>query len=342
MLDGELDAASVRRVMVHSDLCPSCRRFLDSIRSLARTHRDLHTCLTADGDAMVEMHVGADGRHKVTLQAAALRRQLTENRRQLARIFYELGRGFVLMGLSPSFSRVVAREPVPIPDMFQRGRNLIDEVSRLRDGPGVASAPAEAQVGSDWGAEWVRARELFGTGRLGTPGENLAKGKELLGEALQLCPDFHDARIYLGHAHQLAGELASARDQFRAVLDDADDVCTRAFAQFNLGNVYLDAGELQLAAECFRELVDAGAVRERPMFGLIYFNLALTYGMQERFDECAAWLARLYAEMPHKRRMIADEFRSRAQFLGFLERHPGVYDSFSERFPCWFPKKEAC
>ena len=25
MLDGELDAPSVRRVMVHSDVCPSCR-----------------------------------------------------------------------------------------------------------------------------------------------------------------------------------------------------------------------------------------------------------------------------------------------------------------------------
>src|SRR5690606_2224748 len=28
MLDGELDAPSVRRVMIHSDACPNCRAFL--------------------------------------------------------------------------------------------------------------------------------------------------------------------------------------------------------------------------------------------------------------------------------------------------------------------------
>ena len=41
MFDGELDAPSVRRVMVHSDVCPSCRGFLDGIRSQVRLHREL-------------------------------------------------------------------------------------------------------------------------------------------------------------------------------------------------------------------------------------------------------------------------------------------------------------
>ncbi|MCB1632358.1 MAG: zf-HC2 domain-containing protein [Pseudomonadales bacterium] len=41
MLDGELDPASVRRVMVHSDVCAGCRSFLRGIRDQVRMHRSL-------------------------------------------------------------------------------------------------------------------------------------------------------------------------------------------------------------------------------------------------------------------------------------------------------------
>ena len=58
MLDGELAASSVRRVMVHSDCCPSCRGFLDGIRMQARTHRDFYNCLTRDENDVIEVSTG--------------------------------------------------------------------------------------------------------------------------------------------------------------------------------------------------------------------------------------------------------------------------------------------
>jgi len=134
MLDGELDAASVRRVMVHSDACAACRGFLDGIRTQAQAHRTLAELDRAEPGS----------------PAAALRRQLMRNRQQLARILYELGRGFALMGLSADFSREVAREPVPVPDMLMRGRSVLDEVERL------VRTHGEVVQG-----EWVAARELF-------------------------------------------------------------------------------------------------------------------------------------------------------------------------------------
>jgi tetratricopeptide (TPR) repeat protein len=165
---------------------------------------------------------------------------------------------------------------------------------------------------------------------------------ELLREALMLRPDYHEARIYLGHAHHVAGERECACRLFREVLEGADDVCTRGFALVNLGNVYLEAGELETAERHFLDLVESGAVQARPQFGLSYFNLALAYGMQGRFEECGTWLHRLYSELPHKRRMIAEEFRSREDFVDSLSRHPEVYENLSTSFPCWFPKREAC
>ena len=317
--------------MVHSDACPSCRGFLHGIRAQARSHRQLCAVLTARPDDLLEIDAPGDGVGATArIRAAELREQLTTNRQQLARIFYELGRGFVLMGISPNFSRVVAREPVPIPDMFQRGRNLLDEVERIA-GDGAAA-----------GSEWMRARELFGDSWSPAPDVNLHKGIELLAESLMLEPEHHDARIYLGHAWHVAGDRDRAIDEFRRVLEDSDDVGVRGFALLNLGNVHLEEGNLDEAEALFLELVESGAIRIRPQFGVIYFNLALAYGMQERFEECVRWLDRLDQELPHKRRMIAEEFRNRSDFVASLSRNPKIYRSLADRFPNWFPSKEAC
>lgn len=338
MLDGELDASSVRRVMVHSDVCPSCKSFLDGIRVQAIAHQDLHRCLTSDESEVIEIR-GLHGQQPTRIRVAELRQKLTENRTQLARIFYELGRGFVLMGMSPNFSRIVACEPVPIPDMFQKGRNLIDEVERIAAGPGW-----EEEQGDDsqLGGEWVRAKSLFLGDGLRSPEENLAKGRELLQEALMLAPDYHEARIYLGHANHVAQEKTLAISEFKAVLRGTDDRNMRAFALLNLGNVFLEDGELQLAAGYFQELVNSGVVDNSPQFGLIYFNLALVAGLRGLTDECEDWLGKLYEKLPHKRRMIAEEIRSRPQLAIALGRIDGVMERFSQRFPGWFTKSEAC
>ena len=69
------------------------------------------------------------------------------------------------MGLSPEFSREVAKKPMPVPDVAMRGRSFLDEVAR---------ASAEASE-----PEWVAAKDLF-DGQLRTPEENLARGQRAL------------------------------------------------------------------------------------------------------------------------------------------------------------------
>ena len=146
MLDGELDAPSVRRVMVHSDVCQQCRSFLEGIRQQARLHR-------ASSEAMAAS-ASADG------PASRLRRQLMENRQKLARILYELGRGFVLMGLSPDFTKEVGKEPVPVPDMAMRGRPASSVPAR------VAEQLARRVGGTVPGSDGERQHRLEGLGAL--------------------------------------------------------------------------------------------------------------------------------------------------------------------------------
>jgi tetratricopeptide (TPR) repeat protein len=312
MLDGELDPASVRRVMVHSDVCPACKAFLRGIRVQLRAHRDLSAAFGAESGS-------AFGRHS----GGTLRRKLIENRDRLAHILYELGRGFVLMGVSPKFSRVVAQEPVPIPDLCVRGRNLIDEVDRLADG-----RP---------GAEWVRAKLLFDTQARRSPAENMAKGMRLLREALMLREDHHEARIYLGHALTVMRQMDGARAEFAAVLAASSDRVIRAFALENLGIAYMEESRYGEAIPYFLDLVDSGVARAEPRFFTSYFNLAVSHGMLRQFADCEAWLGRLHREFPHKRRLVGVELRSRRCFAGVLAEHSGIEAGYAARFPEWFP-----
>jgi len=326
MLDGELDAAVVRRVMVHSDACPSCKAFLQSIRSQAQAHRELAACRLIDS-VLEERNREAEFGDGV---ASDLRRRLLDNQRQLAKVLYELGRGFVLMGVDPSFSRVVAREPVPVPDMCLRGRNLLDEVERL-------SMHEQVHMGQ----EWVRAKVLFRQRELRDPVENLAKGRRLLRETLLLWEDYHEARIYLGHAYQVEQNYGRAILEFSRVLERSRNIVTRAFALENLGNLHLEEGRFDEAIGLFLELVGSGVIDQEPRFHTTYFNLVLAHGFKEEFEDCEKWLRILDDKFPHKRRSMATEFSKRVEFARILSRHPDVVARYSELFPSWFKRGDA-
>lgn len=316
MVDGELDPAGVRRVMVHSDVCSSCRSFLEGIRSQVRIHKNLAAAMAVPTDA---------GTESVPSVLAHLREQLTANRRNLSKVLYELGRGFVLMGLSTDFSREVAKEPVPVPDMAMRGRNLLDEVAR-------SGAAAQA-------SEWTVAKDLF-DGQLRTADENLAKGQRLLSECLAIDPESHESRIYLGLVHYVRGQRALARKQFHQVLTHAADRRTRGFALLNLGNIHLDEGDGDGAVRLLLELVESGAISEQPSLGTAYFNLGLAFGISGRFGDCVQWFQRMAAELPHKKSWMARELGRRSHFVHLIRNHPEAR-VVAEAFPTWFVARPA-
>lgn len=385
MLDGELDPAGVRRVTVHSDVCPSCKSFFDGIRKQVGLHRRLAAALVVeahdadgtgkaddvgngtvaaslqDGEQVLdqELTAGQPGDQKPADRT--LRRQLTDNQRKLSRILYELGRNFTLMGLSPEFSREVAKEPMPVPDMAMRGRALLDEVAReghpvvpasdegssaaqgqeygsfgVSSGSGASGSGASEPGASEHG--WVAAEDLF-DGRLRSPEENLARGQRLLTECLALDAAADDARIYLGLVHYARGQRALARKQFQHVLARTSDSVMRGFALSNLSNIHLDEGDCDGAVALLLELVDSGVVARQPRLIAALFNLALAHGLKGSFDESLRWFGRLWSEAPHRRRWVAQELSRRSHFLHLVHTHPEAR-ALAERLPEWFPSVE--
>lgn len=315
MLDGELDPASVRRVTVHSDVCPSCRAFFDGIRHQVGLHKRLQQMAQpADGGGPI----AAGG--KCGSAPDDLHRQLTVNQRKLSRILYELGRNFALMGLSPDFSREVAKEPMPVPDVAMRARNLLDEVAR------------SPESGSP---EWVAAHELF-DGQLRTPEENLARGQRLLTECLALDPEGEDARIYLGLVHYARGQRLLARKQFEAVLDRTADSVMCGYALSNLSNILLDEGDTEGAIELLERLIASDATARQPRLIAALFNLALAYGLKLDFASSMLWFQQLHDQAPHRRRWAAHELSRRSHFLHLVHTHPAGR-KLAESLPMWFP-----
>jgi len=304
MVDGELDAAGVRRVLVHADRCVHCRGFLDGVRLQMKLHRAA---------------AGADAKAPAAPApvVAGLREVLTSSTPKLARILYELGRGHVLMGLSPEYSREVAKEPVPVPDMAHRGRSLVDEAVRGAGDPGA----------------WIAAKDLF-DGVAGDAAANLAKGERLLRECLALDDACHEARIYLGLARHAAGSVQGARREFERVLARADDRRIRGFALLNLGNLMLAQGDADGAVDMLRQVVDSGAIAEQPQLGTAYFNLGLAHGFARRFAESATWFRRMLAEMPHKQAWMRRELRQRRDFVALVAAEPAA-GVIAEALPGW-------
>lgn len=294
MVDGELDPAGVRRVLVHADQCVRCREFLDGVRLQMRLHRAVEADVVAEAPSAPSV-------------VAGLRELLATSRRKLARVLYELGRGHVLMGLSPEYSREVAKEPVPVPDMAQRGRNLLDEAARAAGAPG----------------DLVAAKDLF-DGVACSAAESLGKGARLLRECLALDDACHEARIYLGLAQHAAGRASAARREFQRVLARAADRRTRGFALLNLGNLMLEQGDADGAVELLLQVVESGAIADQPQLGAAYFNLGLAHGLARRFAESADWFRRMAAEMPHKQAWMRRELQQRRDFVALLAADPAA------------------
>jgi tetratricopeptide (TPR) repeat protein len=327
MIDGELDPAAIRRVLVHAEVCASCGSFFRAIRMQARAHGVLWQALEerlVDGPARDvgftrRGSLGEGGGFPGRIDRLAAR--LVDGRAlELAKIFYQMGRAYVHLVVSPDFYRAVECESVPIPEYQLRGRELVEQISDARR-PG-----AEA---------WVRARSLL-NGVLDSVRDNLEKGSSLLEEALDIKPLYHEARIYLGHARELSGRGEEARVEFRRVLRSTRSRVLRSFAMENLGNSFLIAEDLESAIAMFRRITTSGILEKEPRFFTALLNLAAACARAGRIAECSDALATLDTRFPEKRDWVRDQISSRPQFRAAIEKKASIKTAFARKFPAWF------
>ena len=300
MLDGELDEARVRRVLVHIEVCPQCHGFLQRLRGQLELHRsaweqsedlaELQQLAPFDSGAASETEDPFGGDLFADLdeelfwgeeQEAQLARMLAEGRERLAEVLYQLGRAYILLTVHPAFFRILSKEPVPIPEFRLRGKAILDGVSGGEDAPRDENGRPMAG--------FAEARELL-DGELDSDDDNLEKGRKLLEECLLLDPGLPRARIWLGHYYWQKGEWDIAERLFRDVwrrlhlearsgeepLDPGTGVPLRIYALEHLGNLFLAKDQQYKALRIFRMIIASGAMAIHANFSTALLNFAYT------------------------------------------------------------------
>jgi tetratricopeptide (TPR) repeat protein len=334
MVDGEADAAAVRRALIHVEVCPECSAFLEHVRGHIELHRDL-----CDPRLLMRRLRSIDGMELFT------RSSIRANLRRLSEFFYQLGKAYLLLATDQRYLLQVFEEPVPIASVEKRGLGFVEDHLASRRSAPEREEPAKSDDADDLreleleaGAsyDWVKARSLLGD-QLERTTQNLEKARLLLEEALLVRPSYAEARLYLGFYHQNIGDHARAELEYRRVFETARKVRNRAHAAVQLGVLQHERGELASAVRCFRWVTRAGLVRRDGRFFFVFYNLALLYARLGDYARCAKCFEILY----HRHRAQSAEierFLTRAEaFRETLREQPELAADLERACPAWFP-----
>ncbi len=333
-VDHELDEGGMVRLTHHLDDCGGCRDYLDDMRELT----DLHAPATAEMDEAV-----ADLVDKHVLFGNITRTLLDERQAELSRLFYELGKAYVLeAGKAISRADGATRHPVQtiappmnIRSAADRARRIERECQKLE-----THAPSRAAVKG--GSLFGRAAGLFES-RAGAGAGALANGRRYLERALTLGPDSWDARLYLGHLHMLDGRYDRARVEFRRVLDRAPDLSRRMMAMQWLGSVYAELGLRQgsrahylRSIECYEEVIASGIEKSEPRAFMTYLHLAVVCAKAGLVGRAIKHFGQLVQRFPRKIEHSRGLLDKMADFSHLLDERSQLREDLEDAVPALF------
>ncbi|MCA8972283.1 MAG: zf-HC2 domain-containing protein [Planctomycetes bacterium] len=384
LIDRELDEAGLRRVIVHLEICPSCRRFLDSIRAQVSLHQrtavedaktasetaantarvdpfaqpaswaamdsevladapseladattgDTEFDLFADVDVDATLGAGLEvGQERDGVPSPLRQSILSDVRERVGEVLYQLGRAYICLARHPATFRIIAREPVRVPEFRVRGKALLDGVTTM-----------ERDETTSKRREWVEARELLHK-ELDHVQKNYDKGRLLLEESLAIRPASNACRIHLGHVLTEQSEFAGALGLFEAVLADSRseydcDVVTqvpyRIYALESLGNLQLWMNEDEAALRSFEAVRASGAMRVHADFSSCLLNIAVASLRLGQHRRAADALEECYREFPERREPLRQQLVLHQAMMRDLRSDGPTWARLVESCPIWF------
>ncbi len=366
LIDHELDQSGLRRVLLHLESCPNCRRFLDSIRAQVVLHQKsarepasfdglkdpfadhglygdaARTATASVDDGDVDLFDGVDlfadesgagdPVDYLPAQGRPLRQVILEDvRERVGEVLYQLGRAYVCLARNPAMFRIIAREPVPVPEFRTRGKALLDGVANFK----------EDAIDRD---AWTEARSLLDSD-LDIVQKNYDKGRRLLEESLAIRPASNACRIHLAQVLTEQSEFAGALVLFEAVLADPKserdcDVVTRVpyriYALESLGNLQLWMNEDAAALRSFEAVRASGAMRVHPDFSSCLLNIAVASVRLRRHERAADALIECYSDFPERREALQRQLPLHQPLMQGLRADSSAWDRLRVGCPLWF------
>jgi tetratricopeptide (TPR) repeat protein len=327
-VDHELPVAENGHLVDHLQACGACRDYVDDLRELSELHRATASAEVSEAEArglaeVVDRHA---------LFASITRTLVGDKRSELARLFYELGKAYVLLANHsregrPQRSVMAVAAPVDIRSASDRGRRVAQEGEDL--------SAASAEPDSESGSLFRRSRRLFQSASRAGAGA-LVTGRRLLEQALVMRPDFDEARLYLGFHHMLAGRNDRARVEFRRVYREGRDLVHRMMALQFLGNVHASAGDYGRAIECFEEVVSSGVDTHEPRLFTSLHNLAVVCAKAGHPTRSVRHFTEFVARFPARIDQARVLLSRKETFAAVLRREADLHEQLRRQVPALF------
>jgi tetratricopeptide (TPR) repeat protein len=259
-----------------------------------------------------------------------------DKRSALARLFYELGKAYVLAGnralnVKKRQSVAAASRPRPVRGAEADARRVMREVEDL------SAANARSQAPPTGSALLLRrSKQLFGTSR--RESGVLTRARRFLEEALALDPALDEARLYLGFQHAVVGRPDRARLQFRKVYLQGRRPVHRLMAVQSLGKLHAETGDYRRAIDCYEEVVQSDHARDGGEPGLFpsFLNLAVNYAKAGLAEKAIAQFAGLVRRFPERREQIRGLLARKTGFQALLAQDTSLKQDLVARAPALF------
>jgi tetratricopeptide (TPR) repeat protein len=309
------------QLVQHMGACAGCHDYTTALRELSQLNRDSAAGLEEELANRVDP----------TGLFASITGNLVEEKRQaLARLFYEIGKAYVLTGnraLQESRRQSVA---YTAPSRSIRGSE-VEARQVLRDAEKLGAA---GQHASSTTILLRRSRQLFGS--QGRGASALTKGQRFLEEAIALDPALDEARIYLGFRHAVVGRPDRARIQFRKVYLTGRTPLHKLLAAQSLGRLHAEAGDYRRAIECYEEVVRSTQAIEEPGLFPSFLNLAVNYAKVGDSEKSIEGFSQLVGRFPEKRDQIRELLARKVTFQALLEQNLTLKQDLLARAPALF------
>lgn len=331
LADGELAGADVTRLVTHTQQCEGCGEYLETLRRLSELHRRSAALLARPEDTEVD---AAEALRRVdpgALLGQVLGHAAQDEWTSLSRLFYELGKAYVLAGNQrlPSRSQRQVRvrtAPADIRRTEARARQHLNQVDELTE------AGAQARRGELFRR---RTRRLFDAAA--APGAAaLVKGRRFLEEALAIDPALDEARLYLGFQLLVTDRIDRARVEFRRVHREGRDPTLRLMAMQWLGNLNVNTSHLDEAVCCYQHVVASDGAQIEPRLFSSFLNLPVTLGKLGRWEEAVTHFKTLVQTFPERLAQVREMLDGMSAFRRLIDEDQRLHQDLRDELPGLF------
>ena len=330
-VDKELTDGDALRLVDHTRQCEGCADYLVALRRLSEFHR--LTAAALGGGAPAER----DGEDQTAIPAidptglfASVTGVLANDKKEsLARLFYEIGKAYVLLA---NRSQPTDRE---IQVRCSRPRDVRKSEAEARRVMFKHDDLAAAGGHDEKGGVFRRSRKLFAASGKGRAAA-FAKGKAFLEEALALDDTVDEARLYLGLHFMMLGHGGRAMTQFERVHHKGRTELLRLMGLQGLGKLHEDRGDYRSAVECYAEVISRASPTDATRLLQSFVNLPVSCAKAGMVEESVEHFSALVDRFPAKLAQIQNLISKKQTFQAVLGANAEFHNDLCQHVPALF------